>query len=145
MKKLCLLLAAVLPLLLAACGAPAPAQTTAPAPETENQVALVVDKTSYDREERIEVSLDLEALDQATAVIVVADSALEHGREGVVHDNYAEYRYLADFSELPFYLWAPAEDGLYDVRVYANGEDGVELASITIAVGAAELPPPAQS
>lgn len=108
--------------------------------EIENLVELSLDKAQYEKEERIEVMLDFDKLNQDEAVIAIVDFEMEHGKETPAHDNYEEYRYLSDFSELPFYLWAPARDGLFDVRVYANSEGGKELASALIAVGSAVLP-----
>lgn len=101
----------------------------------ENKVDLSLDKSTYEPEERIEVTLDFGKLNQDSAVIVIAASSAEHGSESVVHEDSAhtEYRWLSDFSELPFYLWAPEQDGAYDVRVYA-GEGGEELASLSFTV-----------
>lgn len=161
MKKVMLiLLAALLVLALFACGkAPAPvssqeaAPTKAPDPvqegkpaqtKIENKVPLSLDKSAYAQEEIIEVTLDFGALDQSAAVIAIVPADREHGSEmaaNQAHQEYGyEYRYLSDFSEIPFYLWAPEADGLFDVRLYAKSEGGEELAYLTIAVGNAKLP-----
>lgn len=110
--------------------------------ETENKVGLSIDKTAYEKEERIAVSLDFAKLNQEEAVAVIIDSSAAHGNETAAHeeDSREEYRWLADFSEIPFYMWAPDRDGLFDVRIYENGEGGAELASVTFAVGNAVLP-----
>lgn len=109
--------------------------------ETENKVELSIDKKNYDREERIEVTLNFGKLNQDSAVIVIVNSDAAHGSEAAVHEDnqHEEYRWLADFSELPFYLWGPNKDGLFDVRVYADRDGGEELASVTFAVGEASL------
>lgn len=122
---------------------PTPAQT-AEAEPIENRVALALDKLNYEPEERIEVTLDSAMIgDGSAAVIAVVDSQAEHGSESVIHDAYSEYRYLADFSEQPFYLWAPESAGQFDVRVYADDVGGEELACISIGVGGVEpLPSP---
>lgn len=159
MKKIIvLLLAAVMLLSLAACGEKTPAPSgsddkpgaSAPAPsgqggteatEVENKVDLSVDATHYEQNGTISVTLDFGKLNKENAVIVIVNSDTEHGTENAVHDTYEEYRYLSDFSELPFYMSTPLDkDGLFDVRVYANDDGGEELASITIAVGNVALP-----
>lgn len=109
--------------------------------EVENKVELALNKTKFDRDERIEVTLDFDKLNKESAVIVLVDSSVSHGSESAVHDSDAceEYRWLADFDELPFYMWTPDKDGLFDVRVYENGDGGKELASVSIAVGNADI------
>lgn len=151
------LLTAVLALSFAGCGLlnkkPSESDPVTDNPDTtqsggtqevtvENKVNLSLDKTKYDREERIEVTLDFGKLNKDSAVIVITASDTAHGNETAVHEDAAheEYRWLVDFTELPFYMWAPNKDGLFDVRVYANGDGGEELASITFAVGNAVLP-----
>ena len=102
--------------------------------KVENKVNLSIDKSVYLKEERIEVSIDFDKLNKENAVIVITKTSTKHGNEKLVHENNEEYRYLSDFSELPFYMWAPANNGKYDVRVYENNNDGKELASITFEV-----------
>lgn len=161
MKKIfTLLLAAVMVLSLAACGEKAPAPsgsndnsgTNTPstsgqggteAIEVENKVGLSLDKSTYEIDEHIAVTLDFSKLNQDAAIIVVVNSDTEHGKAVPYDDDkaWAEYRWLADFSEVPFYLYPKnTGNGLYDVRVYADAESGKELASITIAIGNATLP-----
>lgn len=110
--------------------------------EIENKVDLRIDKSAYEKSERIEVTLDFSKMKQNEAVIVIVASDSAHGNEATVHDDdkHEEYRWLADFSELPFYLWAPDKDGVFDIRVYADGDGGDELASVTFTVGNAALP-----
>lgn len=105
----------------------------------ENLITLSIDKTHYEQEERIEVTLDFDEADQDSAVILIINSEAEHGKATPVQDACEEMRWLADFSEIPFYLWAPIKDGLYDVRVYSSSEPGKELASVSFAVGDAQL------
>lgn len=167
MKKIfALLLAAVMVLSLAACGEKTPSSSndtpntqkpsqnstdTAPSDnggttantEIENKVDLSLDKSTYEIDEHIAVTLDFSKLNQDAAIIVVVNSDTEHGKAVPYDDDkaWAEYRWLADFSEVPFYLYPQnTGNGLYDVRVYADAESGEELASITIAVGNATLP-----
>ncbi|MDO5569744.1 MAG: hypothetical protein Q4G04_06585 [bacterium] len=106
--------------------------------KVENKVNLSIDKSAYTKEERIEVSIDFGKTDKDNAVIVITESSTKHESEKYVHDekNYTEYRYLADFSEIPFYMWAPNKDGKYDVRVYENNDGGKELASVSFEVNA---------
>lgn len=106
--------------------------------KVENKVNLSIDKNVYTKEERIEVSLDFGKTNKDSAVIVITESSTKHENEKYVHDekNYTEYRYLADFSEIPFYMWAPNKDGKYDVRVYENNDGGKELASVSFEVNA---------
>jgi len=160
MKKLLMILLVLTMLLsLAACGANAPAggsevsggDNAAESPQNidppadeqpeafENRLDLSLDKTHYEREERIEVTMDFADVDQDNAVIVTVGSDMPHGQTTPSEENCAEYRWLADFSEIPFYLWAPDKDGLFDVRVYSGSDGGEELASVTVAVGSAEL------
>lgn len=155
MKKLfAFLLAAVMLLSLAACGnkapsgsgdapgteAPAaPAQGGAQTESFENKIVLSLDKTHYDQAERIEVTMDLAAVDQDKAVIAIVSAGLPHGGLAPAEEDAEEYRWLADFSEIPFYLWAPEKDGVFDVRVYAGG-DAEELAYVSFATGSAALP-----
>ena len=154
MKRiLAALTALLLALSLAACGdkpsgnrisipPPKGAQQseTGGAEKFENQITLSIDKTNYAQEERIEVTLDFSELDQSSAVIVIVKSDAAHGKTAPASDACEEYRSLSDFSEVPFFLWAPDKDGLFDVRVYANTEDGKELASVSFGVGSAVLP-----
>lgn len=107
----------------------------------ENKVNLSIDKTAYTKEERIEVTLDFGKLNKDNAVIVITESSTKHENEKYVNseNNHTEYRYIADFSEIPFYMWAPKNDGKYDVRVYENNDGGKELASITFEVKEAEI------
>lgn len=102
----------------------------------ENKVNLSIDKNAYAKEERIEVTLDFGKLSKDNAVIVITESSTKHESEKYVNseNNHTEYRYIADFSEIPFYMWAPEEDGKYDIRVYENNAGGKELASITFEV-----------
>ena len=150
-KPLAIFIAVMLCVALIACGGQSPSggnhstpgsgtsgaseQSGTQTADIENKIGLSLDKNAYGKEERIEVTLDFEKLNQDSAVIVIVRSDMEHGKETPAHDDYAEYRYLSDFSELPFYLWAPNQDGLFDVRVYADGDGGAELASAAIAVG----------
>ena len=111
--------------------------------EIENKVGLSIDKSKYERNERIEVTLDFGKLKQEDAIIVIVTSDTEHNKAISYETECAweEYRWLDDFSEVPFYMWAPKDkDGLFDVRVYADSESGKELASETFAVGNATLP-----
>ena len=161
MKRiLALILALMMVLALAACGektsAPSGSKdnsgTNTPstsgqggtkAIEVENKVGLSLDKSTYEIDEHIAVTLDFSKLNQDAAIIVVVNSDTEHGKAVPYDDDkaWAEYRWLADFSEVPFYLYPKnTGNGLYDVRVYADAESGKELASITIAVGNAALP-----
>ena len=111
--------------------------------EIENQIDLSLDDTHYETDAQIAVTLDFNKLNQDQAIIVVVSSDTEHNKT-ISYDNDAswiEYRWLSDFSELPFYLFPEnMSNGLYDVRVYADAESGTELASITMAVGSAVLP-----
>lgn len=120
-------------------------QSSSQAATVENRVALSIDKTVYEKEERVEVTLDFDKLNKDTAVIVIVSSDTAHGKEAYIHDDgkHEEYRWLADFSELPFYMQTPNKDGLFDVRVYSDGEGGDELASVTFSVG--NTTPPAHS
>ena len=168
-KIITLLLVTIMLLSLAACGEKEPTpsgdnstpgvQQTDPKPsnndntgtkpggdttqEIENKVDLSLDAAHYEIDAQIAVTLDFGKLNQETAVIVVVKSDTEHNKAIPYDDDTAwiEYRWLADFSEIPFYLFPESmTDGLYDVRVYADGESGKELAFITIAVGNATLP-----
>lgn len=112
------------------------------AQQFENKIALSIDKTNYDKEERIAVTMDFGDVDKDNAVIVIVNSELSHGGLTPAEDKCEEHRWLSDFSEIPFYLSAPNKDGLFDVRVYAAGI-GEELASVSFVVGSAT--PPAQS
>lgn len=105
----------------------------------ENQIALSIDKTNYDKKERIEVTMDFGDVDKDNAVIVIVNSDMAHGELTPAEGKCEEYRWLSDFSEIPFYLSAPNKDGLFDVRVYAAGI-GEELASVSFVVGNATLP-----
>lgn len=166
MKKIIALLFVVVMLLcLSACGDKAPSGSNATSgtqqpnqnstnhaasgiggattKEIENKVELSLDSTHYELDVQIAVTLDFGKLNQETAVIAVVRSDTPHGEVIPYEDDttWAEYRFLSDFSELPFYLFPQnMGDGLYDVRVYADAESGKELASITIAVGNAVLP-----
>ena len=102
----------------------------------ENQIALSIDKTNYDKKERIEVTMDFGDVDKDNAVIVIVNSDMAHGELTPAEGKCEEYRWLSDFSEIPFYLSAPDQDGLFDVRVYATG-NGEELASVSFVVGSA--------
>ncbi len=110
--------------------------------EIENQANLSIDKTHYEAGERIEVTLELSQLNQESAIIVIVATDTPHETSDSVREEGTneEYRYLSDFSEIPFYMWAPSNEGLFDVRVYAEEEAGEELASVTFAVGEASLP-----
>lgn len=105
----------------------------------ENQIALSIDKTNYDKGESVEVTLDFGDVDKDNAVIVIVNSELSHGGLTPAEDKCEEYRWLSDFSETPFYLSAPDQDGLFDVRVYATGI-GEELVSLSFVVGNATQP-----
>ena len=105
----------------------------------ENKITLSIDKTKYDKEERIEVTMNFADVNKDSAVIVIVSSDLPHGKTAPKEEAAEEYRWLADFSEIPFFLWAPDKDGMFDVRVY-TGVEGEELASATFAVGSATLP-----
>lgn len=156
-KALALVLALVMLLSLAACGkdAPTPADSQSDktsgsqtdidgsggtqAREFENKIALSIDKTKYGKEERIEVTMDFSDVDQNNAVIVIVNSDMAHGKLTPAEETCEEYRWLADFSEIPFFLFAPDKDGLFDARVYSDSELGEELASVPFAVGSAQL------
>lgn len=105
----------------------------------ENQIALSIDKTNYDKEESIEVTMDFGDVDKDNAVIVIVNSDMAHGELTPAEGKCEEYRRISDFSEIPFYLSAPDKEGLYDVRVYATG-NGEELASVSFVVGNATQP-----
>lgn len=125
-----------------AAGEPSSAPIEKPQ-EIENQVALSLDKSAYEPDESIAVTLDFTKLNQDTAVIVVVPCETQHGKAVDYNDDttWVEYRWLSDFSEVPFYLYPyDTQSGLYDVRVYADAESGEELASITVAFGDASLP-----
>lgn len=165
-KTVALLLAAMLLLSLAACGGktssgsndtpstnqsspnnteitPSDSGETATNTEIENRVDLSLDKAAYEIDEHIAVTLDFSKLNQETAVIIVVNSDTAHGKAIPPDDDtmWVEYRWLADFSEVPFYLYPQnTGNGLYDVRIYADAEGGEELASATIAIGSAVLP-----
>ncbi len=109
------------------------------AEQIENRIAISIDNTKYGKGERIEVTMNFADVDQDNAVIVIVQSDMPHGQLTPTEEDCEELRWLSDFSEIPFYLWAPEKDGLFDVRVYSSG-NGEELASITIAVGSAVLP-----
>ena len=108
----------------------------------ENKIDLSVDKTVYEKEERIEVTLDFSKLNQDSAVIAIVQSNTPHGSSESIREEGAneEYRYLSDFSELPFYMWAPNKDGVFDIRVFSAEEGGKELGCVSFAVGSAVLP-----
>ena len=108
----------------------------------ENKVDLSIDKTKYEKNERIEATLDFGKLDKESSVIVIVNSDTPHGSSNVVYADEAheEYRYISDFSEQPFYMWAPDKEGLFDVRVYSKSNNGDELASVPFAVGNAQIP-----
>ena|GEM_PF-6099017 len=112
----------------------------AQAEKFENQIALSINKTNYAQGEHIEVTVDFSEFDQSSAVIVMVNSETAHGKTTPAQDACEEIRWLSDFSELPFLLWAPEKDGLFDVRVYTKSEDGEELASVSFGVGSAVLP-----
>ena len=107
-----------------------PAQGAPDAAQIENKADLSLDKAAFDQGERIEVTLNFSKLNQDTAVIMIVSSDTPHDPSVSVQTEgvHREYRYLSDFSELPFYMWAPEENGLFDVRVYSSYENGEELA-----------------
>lgn len=160
MRKLsALLLTFILLLSLAACGgsgsgtpssgtdtpgtgeSTVPGQSSTQTADIENKVGLSLDADHYEQNGTISVTLNFNKLNQAQAVIVIVSADTAHNTSVPTYDTAEELRYLSDFSELPFYLFAPIDkDGLFDVRVYANDTDGEELASVTIAVGSARLP-----
>ena len=81
--------------------------------KVDNKVNLSIDKGAYTKEERIEVTLDFGKTNKESAVIVITESNTKHESEKYVHDekDYTDYRYLADFSEIPFYMWSPNKIG----------------------------------
>ncbi len=100
----------------------------------ENQIALSIDKTNYDKKEHIEVTMDFGDVDKDNAVIVIVNSDMAHGELTPAGGKCEEYRWISDFSEIPFYLSAPDREGWFDARVYATG-NGEELASVSFVVG----------
>lgn len=84
--------------------------------------------------------MSFDDVDKDNAVIVIVNSDLAHGKLTPAEEKCEEYRWIADFSEIPFFLFAPDKDGLFDVRVYAASESGEELASVSFAVRNATLP-----
>ena len=83
--------------------------------------------------------MNFEDIDQDNAVIVIVNSDTPHGKLTPAEEDCEEYRWISDFSEIPFFLWAPDKDGLFDVRVYSTS-NGEELASVSFAAGNATLP-----
>lgn len=154
-KVLSLVLALVMLLSLAACGKDAPTPADSQSGQTsgsqtaadgtggtqafENKIALSLDKTHYEKAERIEVSLDFAEAGQEYSVVLIINSETEHGKMTPSQEDSEEYRFLSDFDEIPFYMYAPEKDGLFDARVYSDSGLGKELASVTFAVGSAQL------
>ncbi len=66
----------------------------------------------------------------------IIPSKVPHGSEAVNDDNDVAYEYLHGRTADTIVLTAPTEPGFYDVRLNDSDEEGVEIASVPLLVGA---------
>ena len=99
---------------------------------------LSLNKTTFNPGEAIEVSYSTGRAASPTAWVGVIPSSVPHGKESVNDTHDISYQYI-QASQGTTQLEAPLQAGSYDIRM--NSGDGLELASVTFTVAAADYKP----
>lgn len=99
--------------------------------------SMTLDKSSYNIDEAIVITLVLNEPQAADAWVGIVPSDTPHGLESDGDEVDLTYEYVSNAVDGKITLYAPSEPGSYDVRMYNTDDssaNGVELASVTITV-----------